>query len=145
MQLESFLPMERIGFEYKIRKILETNSETEQYGLKLSEKEARELVMINNDALKAYGRVEIGESVVKKLALKFSESSYIAPDKFAEILGELTEIFYEAKEEGCDNLADDVIINIMFSFFETKSGGSIDLLRERDMDELCRYIRNHLG
>ncbi len=70
------------------------------------------------------------------------QSSYIAPSEYAETIAELIDIFYEVKEESYDLLTDEDIIDVMYNFFENESGGSLEVLRNRDMEELCRAVRN---
>ena len=118
-----------------------TNEFTAEYGLILSREDAKILAEADKDEIAVTDRVEIGETAAVKLVKKFSRSSYIAPDDYAEVLAQLLEVFYEAKEESLDVLTDDEVIDVMFEFFEGESGGSIEVLRGRDMEVLCRSIR----
>lgn len=122
--------------------ILDTNVKSAEYGLILSEQEAEMIVRADIDALSEQERINFGESMVQKMIEKFMQSSYIAPSEYAETIAELIDIFYEVKEESYDILTDDEIIDVMYSFFEHKSGGSLEVLRNRDMEEICRSIRN---
>lgn len=122
--------------------LLALNEKSEEYGLRLSEKEVSMLVEAGHEALAVQERVEFGKSVTARIIEKFMQSSYISQNEYADTIAALIEIFYEAKEESLDLLTDEEVINIMFSFFEKESGGSLEVLRERDMECLCRRIRD---
>lgn len=122
--------------------ILSTNEKALEYGLTLSEQDAEMLAQASREAVEAQDRVEFGKSVSVKIIEKFMQSSYISQNGYAETLAELIDIFYEVKEESLDILTDDEVINIMYAFFEQESGGDIDVLRSRDLEYLCRRVRN---
>ena len=63
-------------------------------------------------------------------------------NEYADVLAELINIFYDIKDESLDMLSDDEVINFMYDFFENESGGDIEVMRNRDMEYLCRQIRN---
>ncbi len=122
--------------------ILRTNDESIEYGLMLSEKDAQMLAQAGKDAIELQDRVEFGKSATIKIINRFMKSSYIGQNEYADIIAELIDIFYQAKEESLDILTDDEIINAMYDFFENESGGDIEILRSRDMDVMCRMIRD---
>ncbi|MGN0612759.1 MAG: DUF6323 family protein [Porcipelethomonas sp.] len=122
--------------------ILNTNEKSMKYGLVLSDSDAGMLVQAGREAIEAYDRIEFGSSVTVKIIEKFMHSSYICQEGYAEIIAGLTDIFYDVKEESMDMLTDEEVINIMYDFFEHESGGDIELLRSRDLEWLCRKIRN---
>ena len=122
--------------------ILKTNEKSFEFGLLLTEAQANELSVCRKETLSDEKRIEFKESAVTKIIEKFCESSYISQKEYAEILSELIEIFYENKNESEDTLADDELIDVMFSLFEHKSGGSLEDLRTRDLEAICRNIRH---
>lgn len=122
--------------------IMDTNSKSAEYGLTLSEQEAEMILRADINALSEQERINFGRSIAPRMIEKFMQSSYIAPSEYAETIAELINIFYEVKEESYDILTDDEIIDVMYSFFEKESGGSLEVLQNRDMDLLCRKIRN---
>lgn len=122
--------------------ILDTNSKSAEYGLTLSEQEAEMILKADVNALSDQERINFGESIAPRIIEKFMQSSYIAPSEYAQTIAELIDIFYEVKEESYDILTDEEIIDVMYSFFEKESGGSLEVLQNRDMDLLCREIRN---
>lgn len=123
-------------------KILDTNSKSAEYGLTLSRQDAEMILKADLNALSEQDRINFGESIVPIIIEKFMHSSYIAPSEYAETIAGLIDIFYEVKEESYDLLTDEEIIDVMYSFFEKESGGSLEVLQNRDMDLLCRKIRN---
>lgn len=122
--------------------ILETNEKSSEYGLSLTENQAKELSVCRNETLVDEKRIEFKESAVLKIIDKFCESSFIVQSEYAQTLAELIEIFYENKNESEDSLTDDELIDVMFRLFENTSRGSIEDLRSRDLDAICRNIRH---
>lgn len=122
--------------------ILKTNEKSSDYGLFLSEQDAVMLVRVGKDAISTQDRIEFGKSATIKIVEKFMQSTYISQTNYAETIAGLIDIFYEVKEESIDILTDDEVIEIMYNFFERESGGSLEVLQGRDMDYLCREIRN---
>lgn len=122
--------------------LLATNEKSAHYGLLLTEQEAAQLVQANREALRAQERIEFGKSILVKLAEVFMHSAYLSQSDYASTLMALLDIFYEAKEESLDILTDDEVIEQMYSFFEQESGGNLEVLQTRDMEALCRSIRD---
>ncbi|MFA5658166.1 MAG: DUF6323 family protein [Oscillospiraceae bacterium] len=122
--------------------LFNTNEKSSQYGLILTEKDAEMLVKAGKEAISTQDRVEFGKSITIKIIEKFMKSTYISQSDYADSIACLIDIFYEAKEESLDILTDDEVIDIMYNFFERESGGSLEILHGRDMDYLCRKIRN---
>ena len=122
-------------------KLLETNERSVEYGLMLTKREAERVAEAEREAAGETGRVIFGESAAVKLAEKFMRSSYISQYDYADTLEQLVSAFYESKEETSGIFSDDELIDIMFGFFEGRSGGEIDTLMERDMESIFRRIR----
>lgn len=132
------------GFSSRVLKaeILRTNQQSGEYGLLLTEKDVDMLLATNRDSLQNQQRIEIGESILIKLIEKFMRSQFLSQSDYGETLATLLDIFYEAKEESNDILTDDEVLDMMFYYFEEVSCGSIELLQTRDMDSMCRSIRD---
>ncbi len=122
--------------------ILNLNEKSMEYALFLTEKDAIMLVQAGKETISMQDRIEFGKSATVKIIEKFMKSTYISQSDYADTIASLIDIFYEAKEESLDILTDDEVIDIMYIFFEKESGGSVDILQGRDMDYLCRKIRN---
>lgn len=122
--------------------ILSLNAVIERYALSLSEADAKMLASVDRDCINENDRIQFGKSAALKIIARFAKSSYISQSDFAETIAGLIEIFYEAKEESLDDMTDDEVIDVMFYFFENKSGGDLELLATRDMEALIRCLRN---
>ncbi|MDO5559594.1 MAG: DUF6323 family protein [Oscillospiraceae bacterium] len=122
--------------------ILSTNENSRQYGLCISQDQAKMLVKAGKEALKTKDRVEFGSSITPKLIEKFAQSSYVSQVDFAQTIAALIDVFYEVKDQSCDVLSDDDVLDIMFYCFENTSMGSVELLQTRDMEYITRDIRN---
>ena len=116
--------------------ILALNDKTRQYGLTLTEEEARELVITRNNALRENSRVEFGLGAVKLIIETFADSPYLDSDNYAEAINELTDIFYYVKSETDDGISDTDLVQRMKYYFEHTCEGSLELLMSRDLDEL---------
>jgi hypothetical protein len=124
-----------------INEILQTNHESQKYGLLLTYREAQELVRARDRAIRGHGRVDLGVEVVKKLIAAFSKSSYINNADFASTLNDLVEIFYYMKNETEDKMGDDDLIALMNEFFDNSSRGSLELLKNRDLTLFAQNFR----
>jgi len=111
--------------------ILNTNGKSSEYGLILTEKDGEMLVQTGKEAISIQDRIEFGKSITVKMIEKFMKSTYISQADYADTIAGLIDI-----------LTDDEVIDIMYDFFERESGGSLEILQGRDMDYLCRKIRN---
>ncbi|WRS26654.1 DUF6323 family protein [Oscillospiraceae bacterium MB08-C2-2] len=117
------------------------NSLSRHYGLLLTEKQMLQLTEHRFQTLKATGRTEFGEGILKKLVTAFCDSPYITQRNYEETLGELQSIFYYFKNESEDTLSDDELIEAMKSVFGGKAQGSLDYLEGTALENLCRIIR----
>ncbi len=121
--------------------MMKTNDLSINYGLVLSENDVKMLIQCSIDSINDNDRIEFGESATLKIVDKFMKSTYISQSCYADTVASLIEIFYEVKEESLGVLTDSEVIDIMFDFFENESGGSIEVLQNRDMSYLCKKVR----
>ena len=124
-----------------VNKVLETNEESQYYGLVLTAKDARELIETRCEALRANGRIEIGSDTINKIISTFCNSYYIWQANYTQTLHDLLETFYYMKNETLDIISDDELIKQMKFFFENQCGGSIELLQGRYLENFARQIR----
>lgn len=122
--------------------LIAANEKSAEYGLTLSESDARELVDVRSRSLRDTERIELGSGAIMKLIEKFCASSYLNTQNYAETLGELLEIFYYYKTESRDKISDNDLVDAMYSYFEGPSHGSTELLAGRDLETLLRYIKD---
>lgn len=117
------------------------NRRTSAFGMTLRPQEMRALALRHTEVLHGTGRAEFGESILPKLAFAFCDSPHIAPEEYAATLEELMECFYHFKNETMDAMGDDDLLDYMKNAFNTHCHGSVELLREKALEELA--LRAH--
>lgn len=125
----------------ELAKIMESNSYTQQFGITLTQEDAKMLVVSKNESLKQYQRVELGESILNKLIFTFCDSQYMDNNNFTEAMMELQDVFYLYRNESDDQLTDDELLNFMKEQFETICMGDISYLAETCLERFSRAIR----
>ena len=108
-------------------------------GLTLTERDAKEIAVTRQKALRENERVELGIGAVEKLILVFSQSAYAEPRDWAELVHTLVECFYFIKTETHDAVNDNELIRAMLDEFEGHCEGSIPMFESR-MEMLVRRI-----
>lgn len=106
------------------------NEDTAQFGLLLTEEDAKELVLRRNESLAKYHRVEFGRGILDKLIYLFCDSQYINQENYLETLEALQDIFYAFKHESGEKLSDDELLAFMKEQFESVCYGSTEYLRD---------------
>lgn len=96
----------------------------------MTEEDAKEIIKVRGWALQSYGRIEIDMGVAKKLIEKFSSSPFIEQEDYVVTLNNLQELFYYMKNETEDRLGDDMVIDIIYEFYNNECGGDIEFLWE---------------
>ncbi len=122
-------------------KVLECNSYTKNFGVMLTEEDARELLISRKENLKQQERVEFKEGILPKLIFVFCDSPYIYQDNYVETIERLQEIFYLYKNESLDELTDDELLQYMKDSFEGECQGSLDYLEETSLENFAREVR----
>ncbi|MDY3250229.1 MAG: DUF6323 family protein [Candidatus Choladocola sp.] len=128
--------------EHQVGRVMKTNQYTEQFGLRLSEREATELVRERIEVLQEQQRVEFRQGILEKLIFAFCDSAYIQQNDYAETIGRLQEIFYLYKNESLDEWTDDELISLMRNAFEEECQGSLDYLEETYLEYFSRKVRS---
>lgn len=128
-----------------LNEVIVCNNFTAPYGLVLTEAQALELVKTRSDALRANGRIEFGGGIIDKIIKAFCDSNYLSEDNYAETISELVEIFYYYKNEMLDVLSDDELIELMKKYYNASCYGSVELLRERELNKAAQNIRSGLS
>lgn len=121
--------------------IITCNNKSENFGVVLTEEEARELMVCKNDILKSEKRVEFGDSILPKLIEAFCDSQYIDQGSYSKTLMDLLEMFYIFKNESMDELTDDELIAYMKEQFEGVCFGSLEYLADTCLERYTRAIR----
>ena len=122
--------------------LIELNSTTVEYGLVLTVKQINSLTKAVQNALKESGRIELGSGIIPILAEEFCASVFINQENYATVLEELIYIFFQVKTAVCDSIADRELLRLLKDFYENKALGSIEVMRERDIDLLVKYIES---
>lgn len=125
-----------------LSEILECNMETKEFGLKLSEEDAKEIFKTRTNSLKKTGRIEFNGEIITKIILEFKDSPYIYQDNYADTISELVDIFYNYKNETLEYLGDDELISIMKEFFDGYCEGALELLEGKVLYKIADNIRN---
>lgn len=121
--------------------LLDLNRFTAPYGLALTEGQAIALSQNREAALQRTARLEFGGGILPKLILAFRESPNFPGGDPVATISELTDIFYEYKNETMDALTDDGLLSAMLTAFDGPCCGSTELLASRDLAEIARLIR----
>ena len=111
----------------------ECSARTARYQLTLSEAEIGMLLTAQEDALQASGRVELGESILPRLALTLCDSPYIGQADYA--------LFYRCKTESDGKLTDSALLRLLCETFNGPAQGSLDYLEQAAM-EISRAARH---
>ena len=108
----------------------------QESGLTLSPAQAHMLLASQRETLERLGRVDFSGGILPKLLRVFASSPYVFADNQTQTLAELTESFYFFKSETCDKLPDDDLLFAMARLFNSKCGGSVELLNDCTADDL---------
>ena len=118
----------------EIKSIVDKNIILSEFGITVSEQEAKELIAIRNEALTRNGRREFRHDIIEKLIYAFCDSLFINNEYFVERVGEFVDMFYYFRNE--TNVSDDEIISAMRMTFD-KYNGSEEMVESRTLDMIC--------
>lgn len=133
--------LEIFSGQNQLQKVLDMNQKTQQFGLVLTEQDAKLLVEARGEELRRQQRVEFGESILSKLIFTFCDSEYIFQDNYVETIIRLQEIFYIFKNETMDELTDNELLTFMRKQFENVCHGDLEYLEGTCLSNLARAIR----
>lgn len=125
----------------QLSKMMETNRLTQQYGLALTEQEAKLIVGERARALQKERRVEFGESITPKIIYEFCDSDFIDQNNYVETLIRLQEIFYLYKNEMQDEITDAELLHFMREQFENICFGDLEYLEGTCLNIFAQAIR----
>lgn len=124
----------------RVEELLACNETTAAYGLVLTPQQALSVEQARAGALAKTGRLEFGGTAAARLAEAFCDSPYLSPQNYEETLRELVGLFYEAKNDTWDRVADGDLIAFMKASFDGCCQGSLELLAGRELPRLARHI-----
>lgn len=125
----------------QLAKVLETNRVTEQYGLNLSEQEAKLIVSERKHALQEARRVEFGEGIMPRIIYEFCDSNFIDQNNYVDTLIRLQEIFFLYKNEMHDEISDDELLHFMKEQFEQRCYGDLEYLEGTCLSIFAQAVR----
>lgn len=135
LQSSSFLSGDA-SREGRVRALLDRNTQTGAYGLRLTPQQAQALVAAQTEALDHAGRLEFGGGVLDRMACAFCTSPYFGPEDWEHALRTLTDLFYWFKNETRDRAGDKELLDWMRAAFDGPCHGSLELLAGLDPREL---------
>ena len=114
--------------QQQLQKVLDTNRQSEQYGLTLTKKDAEQLMVGRKQILEAQRRVELRQSILPVLVETFCSSPYLNQQNYLETLLRLQEIFFCYKNEMLDEITDEELLHFMREQFDTVCFGVLDYI-----------------
>jgi len=133
--------LENLNHQILAKQIEETNGYSEEYGLKLSEEDADVLIAEKANTLREERRVEFGQSILPKIIYAFCDSVYISQDDYLDTLIRLQEIFFYYKNEMCDEISDEELLNFMREQFDDVCFGDLEYLETTCLEIFAEAIR----
>ena len=140
--MNGLISFENIALQPVSKEILALNAVSQNYGLVLSEEEAGELSDTRNTALAENERIETGVGAVAKILRRFCMSHYVTQENYANVLNEVTYLFYYIKTETEDQISDDELIEELFRRFELRCNGSVDTLVSVEGERIIRMVNS---
>ena len=125
--------------------LTDLNATTAEYGLVLTVKQVNRLSDAVQRALRESDRIEIGAGIMPILAAEFSTSIFVTRENYAPLLEELIYIFFQVKTAVCDRITDKDLVRLIKDYYENKAFGSVEIMRERDIDLLIKFIETEMG
>lgn len=125
----------------QLEKMIETNQAAGQYGLVLSEEEAKLILEEKNNTLREQKRVEFSGGITPKIIYEFCDSDFISQDNYVETIVRLQEIFYLFKNEMEDEITDDELLHLMKEQYEQICFGDLDYLEGTCLNLFSQAIR----
>lgn len=125
----------------QLDKVIKTNQTTEQFGLSLTEQDAKLILEERKKSLSEQRRIEFGEGIETKIIYEFCDSDYIDQSNYVESIIRLQEIFYLYKNEMQDEITDDELIHLMKEQFEIICFGDFDYLESTCLANFAQAIR----
>lgn len=129
----------------QLSKVVKTNETTEQFGLSLTEQDAKLILEERKYSLKEQKRIEFGEGIAAKIIYEFCDSDYIHQSNYVDTIIRLQEIFYLYKNEMQDEITDDELLHLMKEQFENLCFGDLDYLESTCLANFAEAIRAGYG
>lgn len=142
MQLTNiFNSKDGLSLQIQANELIQTNKESQKFGLTLTPQGALELLTERTQVLKNVGRIEFDHSLTQKIIYTFCDSAFIQQEDYVATLVDLQEVFYVMKNETEDSITDDELLVLLKDFYEKHCDGDIEYLKGKYLDELIRTTR----
>ena len=125
----------------QLARVMQTNQSTQQFGLILTEQDAKLILDERKKSLLEQRRIEFGEGIVPKIIYEFCDSSYIDQNNYVDTIIRLQEIFYLYKNEMQDEITDDELLHLMKEQFEEICFGDLEYLESTCLANFAQAIR----
>lgn len=125
----------------QLGKLMEVNQKTERYGLSLREEDAKLILKERRQTLKDEKRIELGESITKKIIDEFCDSDFLYQDNYVSTIIKLQEIFFMYKNEMHDEITDEELLHFMKEQFETVCFGDPGYLEGTCLADFAKAVR----
>lgn len=125
----------------QLSKVIQTNESAEQFGLCLTEQDAKLILEERKNSLAEQKRIEFGEGIAAKIIYEFCDSAYICQSNYVDTIIRLQEIFYLYKNEMQDEITDDELLHLMKEQFENLCFGNLDYLESSCLADFAEAIR----
>ena len=125
----------------QLANVMKANQVTEQYGLVLSEQDAKLILEERWNVLREQKRVEFGPGITEKLIYEFCDSAYVNQNNYVDTILRLQEIFYLYKNEMQDEITDDELLHFMKEQFEGVCFGDLEYLEGTCLEIFAQAIR----
>ena len=125
----------------QLSRVIKTNESTEQFGLCLTEQDAKLILEERKNSLAEQKRIECGEGIATKIIYEFCDSDYIHQNNYVDTIIRLQEIFYLYKNEMQDEITDDELLHLMKEQFENLCFGDLDYLESTCLANFAEAIR----
>lgn len=125
----------------QLTKVVKTNETTEQFGLSLTEQDAKLILEERKNSLMEQKRIEFGEGIITKIIYEFCDSDYIHQSNYVDTIVRLQEMFYLYKNEMQDEITDDELLHLMKEQFENICFGDLDYLESTCLANFAEAIR----
>ena len=128
----------------KINQIIKCNEITSNYGIILSEDDAKQLTTIQQNTLQEVGLIEFDSHIIEYIIITFCDSSFINKYDYLDTISRLVEIFYYYRQEVNELISDEDIIKYLYLAYEGITQGSLDYLGDQQLSKLIDDLNNHL-
>ena len=118
--------------------LMDLDAKANNYGLIINESTAKEIAVYRNKALIENERFEINSNAITRLTSAFLETRYINQEDFADIIGEIINLFYYIKNETENAVPDDDLISEMLKVFNETCFGSVELMQSKGLEKILR-------